>query len=290
MPGVAYSVAGERGNMFISAFQRCCRKRPVTTAPMWTPVEQLKAIIDSRKRSGAAMATMSWSELMDPAEAKLHRFQTLIGLMISAQTKDAVTTKAVENLQTLRGGLAPTVLANTSEDVVRELIRPVSFFRTKEGRIIRVAGICSRDYDGDIPRTIEALTALPGVGLKMATLAMTQDWGEEVGIGVDVHVHRIATRIGWVATNHPDKTEARIQDVFPKQWWGPLNEAIVGFGQTICNARRPKCDQCPIADSCKAARGGDIEDEMKRAKRKRRKTRRKSDSDDAAEFSDTDTE
>jgi endonuclease III len=156
--------------------------------------------------------------------------------------------------------------ANTNSSVCRRM--PSSSFlhrgHTKVGRIIRVAGICNRDYGSDIPRTIDALMALPGVGLKMATLAMVKGWGDDVGIGVHVH------RIGWAATKHPDKTEDRLQELFPKQWWASLNEAIVGFGQTICRATSPKCGQCPVADSRKAARGGNIEDEKKKEAKEER--------------------
>jgi endonuclease-3 len=169
---------------------------------MTTSVEQLKIIIiDLLKCSGLAVGALSCCEVTDPAAAKLHRFQTLVGLMLSAQTKDPVTMKVIENLATLRGGLTPAVLANASEDIVRELIRAVSFFRTKAGRIIRVAGICDRDYDSNIPQMIDALMALPGVGLKMATLVMVQGWGDDVGIGVDVHVHRI----GWGRRSIPTR-------------------------------------------------------------------------------------
>jgi endonuclease-3 len=174
------------------------------------------------------------------------------------------------------GGLTAATLSAATADVVQELIRPVSFFRTKADRIIQAAELCNRDYDGDIPRTITDLIAIPGVGTKMATLAMAHAWDDKVGIGVDVHVHRIANRLGWVATPHPDKTEVALQKVFPKEVWGSINAALVGFGQTICGGRKPKCDECPIADSCGwAGEDDDIEDEPKPKPKSKAKPKQK---------------
>lgn len=214
------------------------------------PVKQLKSIIAFRASSDAPVDTMGCSQLGEKSEPKLYRFQTLIGLMLSAQTKDQVTSQAIENLKTLKGGLTPNSLGNASEDVVKELIRKVSFYNNKAKRIINVAQICERDYDGDIPNTIEELLKLPGVGVKMATLAMSTAWNVQVGIGVDVHVHRIANRLKWVKTKQPNQTEEELQKIFPKELWSPLNEAIVGFGQTICGAKKQHCEKCPIRDTC----------------------------------------
>jgi endonuclease-3 len=139
---------------------------------MSTALSQLEAILEFRKHKTAPVDTMGCSKLGDTNDAKLYRFQTLISLMLSAQTKDELTAKAVGNLKTLPGGLTAATLSAASLDVVEELIRPVSFFRTKACRIIRAAELCSRDHDGDIPRTTADLLAIPGVGVKMATLAM----------------------------------------------------------------------------------------------------------------------
>ena len=221
---------------------------------MSTPVDQLRALIAFREKSEAPVDTMGCSKVGDKTDPKLYRFQTLIALMLSAQTKDPITAKAVENLRTLKGGLTPSSLAAQKKETVEELIRQVSFYRNKAERIIKVAGICEKDYDGDIPNTLESLVALPGVGLKMATLCMQSAWQQDIGIGVDVHVHRIANRLGWCKTDHPDKTELELQKVFPKELWRPLNETLVGFGQTICAAKKQRCEECPINDTCKYRR------------------------------------
>ncbi|OHT05554.1 HhH-GPD superfamily base excision DNA repair protein [Tritrichomonas foetus] len=235
-----------------------------------TPSEQLKTLIEFRKKSFAPVDTMGCSKVGDKSDPKTYRFQTLMGLMLSAQTKDEITAEAIQNLKKgLKGGLTAHTLANANQESVQEMIRKVSFYKTKAGRIIEAAQICERDYDSDIPKTIKDLTALKGVGIKMATLAMSHAWNEQTGIGVDVHVHRIANRLQWVKTKTPEATEDALQEVFPKELWEPLNETIVGFGQTICGAVKQKCELCPITDSCAYYNGIDSGDESDSEKKEK---------------------
>ena len=225
-----------------------------------TPIEQLKAIIEFRKSSIAPVDTMGASKVGDKSDEKIYRFQTLIGLMLSSQTKDEITSDAVKNLQKgLEGGLTPSSLSKANAETVDELIKKVGFHKDKSKWIIEAAKTCSKDYDNDIPHSLKELIALKGVGMKMATLCMAHAWHEQVGIGVDVHVHRIANMLGWVKTNHPDKTEIELEKVFPKELWKPLNGAIVGFGQTICGSKKQKCEMCPISDSCLRYNGVDYD-------------------------------
>ena len=104
-------------------------------------------------------------------------------------------------------------------------------------------------YEGDIPKTLEELCALPGVGPKMAHLAMQCAWGETVGIGVDVHVHRISNRLRWVNTSKktPEHTRVELESWLPESYWRPINQLLVGFGQTICTPLRPRCDECTLS-------------------------------------------
>lgn len=227
-----------------------------------TPTDQLKAIIEFRKTSSAPVDTMGASKVGDKKNEKTYRFQTLIGLMLSAQTKDEINSQAVENLKNgLDGGLTPASLSKANQETVEQLIKKVSFYKNKAERIIEAAKICQKDYDNDIPSTMKGLTALKGVGVKMATLCMAHAWNEQIGIGVDVHVHRIANKLKWAKTKNPDQTEIELQKIFPKELWAPLNDAIVGFGQTICSAKNPKCEQCPISDSCPCYNGEESESE-----------------------------
>ena len=227
-----------------------------------TPIKQLQALIEFRKTSTAPVDTMGSGEVGDKSDPKLYRFQTLISLMLSAQTKDEYTAEAIGNLKKgLKGGLTAKSLGSANEATVQEMIRKVGFAKTKSGRIIQAAQLCDRDYDGDIPSTMEGLTAIKGVGIKMATLAMQHAWNEQIGIGVDVHVHRIANRLHWVHTNSPEQTEVELQKVFPQELWRPINKTLVGFGQTVCGAVKQKCEICPISKSCPYYNGIDYDEE-----------------------------
>ena len=220
-------------------------------------VDQLKKIIEFRKKHEAPVDTMGCgcnSEQIDP---KTERFQTLISLMLSSQTKDQITSEAVQNLQKMKGGLNAPNLMNADPTVVLECIKRVGFAQRKREYIIEAAKKCHAEYDDDIPKTLDELTAFKGVGIKMATLAMMHCWHENIGIGVDVHVHRISNLLGWIKTKTPEQSETALQKVFPQELWGEINHALVGFGQAYCTSKKPKCDICPIKDTCRAYQGAE---------------------------------
>jgi len=225
-------------------------------------IQQLNKIIDFRKVNEAPVDAESQCETEND---NIFRFQTLITLMLSSQTRDQMTTNALLSLQTLEGGLTPEVLAVQNKSKIKELIKGVSFTNTKAERIIEVAKICRDKYNNDIPDTYEKLLELPGVGPKMATLTMNIGWKNVVGIGVDTHIHRISNRIGWVKTKTPEETAKNLEKLFPKDLWETLDVTIVGFGQVFCSAKKPKCQDCPISDTCKFCsrrkkQNSDIED------------------------------
>ena len=91
---------------------------------------------------------------------------------------------------------------------------------------------------------------LPGVGPKMAYLCMQHAWKSNVGIGVDVHVHRISNRLGWVRTKKPEETRRDLEEWLPKEYWDSINLMLVGFGQTICTPMAPRCSQCKVNHLC----------------------------------------
>lgn len=111
-------------------------------------------------------------------------------------------------------------------------------------------------YGGDIPKTIDGLCKLPGVGPKMAHICMQVAWGEVPGITVDTHVHRISNRIGWVQkpTKTAEQTRVQLESWLPKEEWTDINYILVGFGQEICTSLRPKCDGCLNRNICPYAK------------------------------------
>jgi endonuclease-3 len=181
---------------------------------------------------------------------QVFRFQTLVSLMLSAQTKDQVTAAAVLNLKR-DGPLTVERILSMSEAQIDALICKVGFHQRKAKFIRDTARILRDRYDDDIPPTLEGLVELPGVGPKMAFLALQVAWKQNAGIGVDVHVHRISNRLRWVRnTKTPEETRVQLQAWLPSEYWTEINPLLVGFGQQICLPRNPLCSTCLASDLC----------------------------------------
>ncbi|XP_066238987.1 endonuclease III-like protein 1 [Saccopteryx leptura] len=127
--------------------------------------------------------------------------------------------------------------------------------KTKVKYIKQTSAILQQNYGGDIPASVAELVALPGVGPKMAHLAMAVAWGTVSGIAVDTHVHRIANRLRWTkkVTKHPEGTRAALEEWLPRDLWSEINGLLVGFGQQICLPVRPRCHACLNQALCPAA-------------------------------------
>jgi endonuclease-3 len=174
-------------------------------------------------------------------------FRVLFTTMISLRTKDEVTAEAAERLFLE----APTVeaLAEMSEGRIAHLIYPAGFYRTKAKSIRAAAQIILRDHQGRIPASLEALTALPGVGRKTANLVLGLSFGIPA-ICVDTHVHRIANRLGWVETKTPEKTERALAQLLPEKSWIPVNGVFVAYGKQVCTPVSPFCSTCVVNTVC----------------------------------------
>ena len=174
------------------------------------------------------------------------RFQILVSLMLSSQTKDQITWAAVQKLKEA-GICNPKGLIEAKEKDIEDLIHPVGFYRRKAVYLKKVAYSLEHNYNGDIPNNVKELCSLPGVGPKMAHLCMQEAWNVNSGIGVDTHVHRISARLGWVpkkGIKTPEQTREALESWLPREYWREINHLLVGFGQTICTPQRPKCDKC----------------------------------------------
>ncbi|KIK24479.1 hypothetical protein PISMIDRAFT_98508 [Pisolithus microcarpus 441] len=215
--------------------------------------EAYDAIKEMRSKILAPVDTMGcdqaqWKE-QDP---KNSRFATLISLMLSSQTKDEVTDAAVAKLRTAVGGsLSVDAVIAADEGTISEAISKVGFWRRKTQYIKQAAQRLRDDFDSDVPKTVDELCSLPGVGPKMAFLALQVAWNINLGIGVDVHVHRITNRLGWHRrpTKNPEETRLNLQSWLPKEFHGEINHMLVGFGQTVCLPVGPKCDSCTLSSS-----------------------------------------
>ncbi|SNX86241.1 related to NTG1 - DNA repair protein [Melanopsichium pennsylvanicum] len=193
----------------------------------------------------------SWRQSAESAQesAKRQRLSTLVSLMLSSQTKDPVTAEAVYNLQrNLPNGLCLTSLLEADDETISGCIAKVGFWRRKTGYLKSAARILNSDFHGDVPRTVDELCSLPGVGPKMAFLALSS-MGIQVGIGVDTHVHRMTNRLGWHKSKNPEQTRLNLQSWLPQDLYPKINRLLVGFGQVICVPVGPRCDLCKVGQA-----------------------------------------
>jgi endonuclease-3 len=167
--------------------------------------------------------------------------------MISLRTKDEVTLAASDRL--FARADSPETVSSLNDDEIAMLIYPAGFYRTKAGNIRRTAEIIRDHHRGEVPRTLDELVLLPGVGRKTANLVMGLGHGIPA-ICVDTHVHRISNRNGWVASRTPEETETRLAQILPERYWIEVNTLLVAHGQLTCTPRSPRCSACPIAFQC----------------------------------------
>ena len=135
---------------------------------------------------------------------------------------------------------------------VEDIIRTIGFFHTKAANVIKCAQMVVTDYGGEIPRDIDELQKLPGVGRKTANVVLNEAFGIVEGIAVDTHVFRIAHRLKFAgpSADTPAKTETALLKLYPREYWGPINHQWVLFGRETCIARSPKCGEFFICDLC----------------------------------------
>ncbi len=174
-------------------------------------------------------------------------FLVLVSCVLSLRTKDETTAEACKRLFPLAD--TPESILALGEERLSELIYPVGFFRRKAASIIDNCKQISEEYNGETPDTIEDLLKLKGVGRKTANLVVTQGYGKP-GICVDIHVHRICNRLGYVNTNKPDDTEFALRKKLPEKYWIELNDLLVSFGQNHCHPTSPRCSSCVIERFC----------------------------------------
>lgn len=174
-------------------------------------------------------------------------FNILVSTLISLRTKDQVTLKASKKLFEKVSSFED--IQKISEDEISKLIFPAGFYKTKAKRLKEIAEIIDSKFNGVIPRTMEELLTLPGVGRKTANLVLILGFNQ-YGICVDTHVHRVSNRFGWVATKTPEKTEFALLEYLPKEYWRIINDYLVSYGQTVCKPVSPLCSKCGLNKVC----------------------------------------
>lgn len=174
-------------------------------------------------------------------------FQVLIATVLSQRTRDENTDNAARALFSRYP--SPELLASAPVERVAELIKPVNYYNTKALRIKEISRIIQERHAGATPESLAELTRLPGVGRKTAACVLVYGFGKPA-LPVDTHVHRVANRLGLVATRTPAQTETELWNLLPEKYIVFCNELLVKHGQSICRPLSPRCGDCALAQVC----------------------------------------
>jgi len=182
------------------------------------------------------------------AEGFVSPFEQLVACMISIRTYDEVTLPTARRLFAV--ARTPEAVSRLTPAEIDELIRACSFHERKAGQIHQIARRVLDEYNGEVPCEYEVLLTFPGVGPKCANLMLGIACGQP-RVSVDVHVHRVTNRWGYVKAPTPERTTAALEAILPRRYWIEINRLLVPFGKHICTGRLPRCSTCPILDMCR---------------------------------------
>lgn len=189
----------------------------------------------------------------DAACSLEHRdpLQLLVSTILSAQCTDERVNIVTETLFKEYGDAAD--YANADPEVLEEQIKSTGFYRNKTKSIVGMAQALVSKHGGEVPRTMDQLVKLPGVGRKTANVVLGNAFGIDEGVVVDTHVRRISNRLGLTDNADPVKIEADLMKLVPKSDWTLFPHLLIDHGRAICQARKPKCEICPVSDLCPAS-------------------------------------
>jgi len=171
----------------------------------------------------------------------------LVSTILSLRTKDEVTLAASKKI--LETAKSPAEMNAMKAEKIEKLIYPVGFYRNKAASLKKISAILLEQYGGKVPASMDALLALPGVGRKTANLVLTEAFDLDA-LCVDIHVHRISNRCGWLKSKNPDETEMILRKIMPVKYWKRINSLLVLYGQKLCRPVSPFCSRCVIKKHC----------------------------------------
>ena len=174
-------------------------------------------------------------------------YRVLVCGILSARSKDEKTVPVCRRL--FEKYPTPQSLLKAPLEEIEETLKGIGLHRQKAKYLKGAVRKLVEEYGGKLPDRLEELVKFPGVGRKIANIILIHAFDRDT-IAVDTHVHRIANLLGLVKTKTPEQTEKELKKIVPKPLWKEINYLLVGFGQTICDPKRPKCEECPIRDYC----------------------------------------
>lgn len=223
---------------------RCTNKRGGVVA-------KVNRRLAARPPTDAARLYADLSRSYPDAHCALHHanaFELLVATILSAQCTDErvnkVTPALFKRFPTIRS------MADATQEEMEEVIRSTGFYRNKAKNIRNTARIILDEFSGEVPRTMEALLRLPGVARKTANVVLGNAFGKNEGVVVDTHVSRLSQRLGLTRHTDPVKIERDLAALFPREQWTMLSHLLIHHGRAVCEARKPRCNLCPLSHYC----------------------------------------
>jgi len=177
--------------------------------------------------------------------------QLLIATILSAQSTDKTVNTVTPAL--FRKFRTAEQFANADLSELENMVHSTGFFRNKARSIQGACRIIAEEHAGKVPQEMDQLLKLPGVARKTANVVLGVAFGKAEGVVVDTHVQRLSVRLNFTMESRPDKIEEDLMKLFPREKWIHLSHLLIHHGRAVCQARRPKCIECPIEDLCKSA-------------------------------------
>ena len=203
-----------------------------------------------RKKTAATVFERLQARYPSPQPALVHEgaWELLVATVLAAQCTDARVN--IVTPEFFRRWPGPAELARAEQPEIEAVIHSTGFFRNKAKNLLAAAKRVTEVFGGNVPRTMAELTTLPGVARKTANIVLSNAFGVHEGIAVDTHVTRLAFRLGLTGSDNPVVIEKDLMPLFPQEGWGDINHYLVLLGREICQARTPRCAECPLTDIC----------------------------------------
>lgn len=178
-------------------------------------------------------------------------FELIVSVVLSAQTTDVSVNKATPKLF----GRYPDAraLAKATPEEIEPFVSTLGFFRSKARALVGLARALVEQHGGEVPRSLDELTHLPGVGRKTANVVLGVLWNAPEGVVVDTHVMRLSQRLGWTKNKAPEKIEQDLCAILPRAEWDHASHVLIFHGRRCCYARKPECGACTVNDTCPSA-------------------------------------
>jgi endonuclease-3 len=208
----------------------------------------------TKKQERASDIVVRLKQMYPKAKCSLdftNAFELLIATMLSAQSTDVRVNIVTKSL--FRKYPDPQSFAQAGQVEMERDVKQTGFFRNKAKAVINASKAIVEKHGGEVPRTMEELTALPGVGRKTANVVLSNAFKIAVGVVVDTHVTRVANRLGLTASDDAVKIEQDLMKLIPQKEWTNFSHRLIAHGRTVCIARKPKCAQCGLNELCPSA-------------------------------------